>query len=74
MHCIFAVDNHVGSGGGEFVGTETPELSCTLILIFPQTAVQQADYEFVRLDGTMPQAKRALALERFKSDPEVTVS
>lgn len=35
--------------------------------------MNEAGFVFVRLDGSMPQAKRALALERFKSDPEVAV-
>ena len=35
--------------------------------------MNEAGFVFVRLDGSMPQAKRALALERFKSDSEVAV-
>lgn len=35
--------------------------------------LEETDYGMVRLDGTMPQAKRARALEQFKTDPSVRV-
>lgn len=35
--------------------------------------LDETEYGVVRLDGTMPQAKRASALERFKTDTDVSI-
>lgn len=45
----------------------------TTMLTFCQEPLKKAGFKYVRLDGTMNRNQRSLALDSFKSDPEVTI-